>query len=503
MDGFDTSPIDARLMPKPVLPVANGAPAQPDTPAVLPRVPMQTSQPQQTQGLAFPQVGIQGRSPVQEKLASTQEQGSGISRIHNPVLKTLATVGDVLAGTFAPRAEQLIPGTEGNYALHLARAGNAVKGEQEQQAAQNEATLQRAQAHHAEAEANALENPQDKAPTNAIELFLKDPESFKAYQEASAKAQETKQPQFIKDGEGNLVGLIDPQGKIHSASDPNLDPETRAVMEAAKPKPQQPKTLIEKAIADHPEWKAEDLQAFLAKQPKEAQFSAEDQAIIKTVGGDPAVAISDQPPAILAKYLAKKKEAPPERPPQALMIGPNGQAMLVRPGTQVPTGSMTPSGVSTENETPAQVRSRQAQAEVIKTAGDQLITAIEQNRGKLGNLGSYWNKYTNGSPIADPATAALMAQLSSFAALQPALHGFRGAQALAEFEKVIGGVPKNPDALEAAIKAIQGTAGIVANNGREQTGGGSVHYREGTTDYDIPPDKVAAFEKSHPNAKKQ
>lgn len=149
MDQFDTTPVDPRLA-RPVLPVANGAPTQPDTPAVLPRVPVQSSQPQQTQGLAFPQVGVQGRSPAQEKLANTQEMGSGISRIHNPVLKTLATVGDVLAGTFAPRAEQLIPGTEGNHALRLAQAGNAVKSEQEQQLAPVERRLRAAQATEAE-----------------------------------------------------------------------------------------------------------------------------------------------------------------------------------------------------------------------------------------------------------------------------------------------------------------------------------------------------------------
>ena len=68
-----------------------------------------------------------------------------------------------------------------------------------------------------------------------------------------------------------------------------------------------------------------------------------------------------------------------------------------------------------------------------------------------------------------------MAQIASFAALQPTLHGFRGQQALAQFEKIIGGVPKNPDALEAAIKAIQGTAGIIQNIGRG-TGEAPIEY---------------------------
>lgn len=500
MDGFDTSPIDPRLMPKPVLPVANGAPAQPDTPAVLPRVPMQTSQPQQTQGLAFPQVGIQGRSPVQEKLASTQEQGSGISRIHNPVLKTLATVGDVLAGTFAPRAEQLIPGTEGNYALHLARAGNAVKGEQEQQAGNIENELKRAQAHHAEAEAEALPKEQAGRTITTAEGIMQWNPDTKRYDipAGTAPGKEEEAGKTITTDQGIMQwnpetkrydikagGSPDKAaaGTVHQLEDGSLiiaHPDGSATPITMNGQPVKGKAT---------EKTGDDFSQFYQKWLKEK--------------GLPDSATNEK--KARAEWAASNQT--PERPPQALMLvpGANGQfsAQVVKPGSTVAAGALTPSGMSTENETPAQVRSRQAQAEVIKTAGDQLITAIEQNRGKLGNIGSYWNKYTNGSPIADPATAALMAQLSSFAALQPALHGFRGAQALAEFEKVIGGVPKNPDALEAAIKAIQGTAGIVANNRREQTGGGAVHYREGTTDYDIPPDKVAAFEKAHPNAKKQ
>ncbi len=169
----------------------------------------------------------------------------------------------------------------------------------------------------------------------------------------------------------------------------------------------------------------------------------------------------------------------PERPPQALMLVPgdngNFNAQVVRPGSTVASGAMTAPGVSRENATPVQMLNREGQARIIRTAGDQLIASIEQNRDKIGNLGSYWQQYTNGTPISDPATAGLMAQLASFAALQPTLHGFRSEAALKGFENIIGGVPKNPDALVAAIKAIQGTAGIIENGGgrRNEPGGGA------------------------------
>jgi hypothetical protein len=44
------------------------------------------------------------------------------------------------------------------------------------------------------------------------------------------------------------------------------------------------------------------------------------------------------------------------------------------------------------------------------------------------------------------------------------MHGFRGTDALREFEKLIGGVPKNPDALIASIEAIKKTAGYFNPN---------------------------------------
>ncbi|HEX7741742.1 MAG TPA: hypothetical protein VF442_04820 [Sphingobium sp.] len=117
----------------------------------------------------------------------------------------------------------------------------------------------------------------------------------------------------------------------------------------------------------------------------------------------------------------------------------------------------------------AQVQGRAAQGAAIKEAGDSLIREIDQKSRKVGNLESYWHQFTNGTPISDPDTAGLMTSLASFAALQPALHGFRGASALKEFEKTIGGVPKNPEALKAAIRSIQGTAGIVQKGGTVHT----------------------------------
>jgi hypothetical protein len=104
---------------------------------------------------------------------------------------------------------------------------------------------------------------------------------------------------------------------------------------------------------------------------------------------------------------------------------------------------------------------RMQQGQAIQRAGDDLIKDIDTNRAKLGNLTDYWQQMTNGTPISDPTLSGLQAELASFAALQPAAHGARGLQAIQAFEKMIGGIPKNPDALISSIKGIQKTIGAL------------------------------------------
>ena len=116
-------------------------------------------------------------------------------------------------------------------------------------------------------------------------------------------------------------------------------------------------------------------------------------------------------------------------------------------GTQ--GAAITPKGTS------QQTQSRIDQARAIERASGPLIDDINRLRSKIGNFSDYWKQITMGSPIADPELSELSAELVSFAALQPAAHGARGLQAIQAFEKAIGGIPKDPDAL---IGAIRGTS---------------------------------------------
>ena len=107
---------------------------------------------------------------------------------------------------------------------------------------------------------------------------------------------------------------------------------------------------------------------------------------------------------------------------------------------------------------PQVAQGRAYQGKAILESAQDLKGFIDKNPAVFGNLGSYWKQFTNNTPISDPAASKAMTKLASFAALQPALHGMRSHQAMQEFEKMIGGIPKNGESLKAAIDGITESA---------------------------------------------
>jgi hypothetical protein len=104
---------------------------------------------------------------------------TGIGQIHNPFLRGLATVGDVIASGVFPRFGEFVPGTTAHHELLVNDAANAVG--QEQKAAKNAADvaqtealtnaipgqteLRNAQAEEAKARADSLAHPKSEGKT--------------------------------------------------------------------------------------------------------------------------------------------------------------------------------------------------------------------------------------------------------------------------------------------------------------------------------------------------
>jgi hypothetical protein len=112
-----------------------------------------------------------------------------------------------------------------------------------------------------------------------------------------------------------------------------------------------------------------------------------------------------------------------------------------------------------------------AQAGAVNRSGTDIISQLQDpaNREILGNLGSYISQGTLGTPLADQKAAYLSAQLKTFSALQPAMHGFRARSAQEAFEKIVGGLAQDPDATIGAIEGILKTAGAINPTGKGGT----------------------------------
>jgi hypothetical protein len=124
-----------------------------------------------------------------------------------------------------------------------------------------------------------------------------------------------------------------------------------------------------------------------------------------------------------------------------------------------------------------QLASRIGQAKIVQSAGDQLIKDIKANKDKMGNMQAMVSAAVLGTPWADPETQQLYSEIGSYIALHPAMHGFRGTNALDHFSKLIGGIPNNPDAMIAGIEGLSKMASIFTEPSETKGGGGKViHY---------------------------
>lgn len=203
--------------------------------------------------------------------------------------------------------------------------------------------------------------------------------------------------------------------------------------------------------------------AAIQEQPKPAK----ENPIAGTVNGKPTYGVYDPAGKQWTSVDGKPLPgfAPPPNYAQAMLptkttklLGPDGVDHLYQwdPATNSYSTDLgaAPTGAAAHSI---------FQAQNIGELGPKLIGDINADRDMLGNLESYYKQWTAGTPIADPRAAGLMSELMSFAAMQPAMHGFRSSSAMESFEKLIGGLAKDPDATIASINGILKTAGTIAS----------------------------------------
>lgn len=437
----------------PQIPVAAGAAPNPvpTPPRVLPRV---QSPAQQTAEPPAPSAAVQ-------RLQQLQATRPGVENIKNPVGRTLARIGDVILGTFSPRAEALTPGTEGNYAQRIAGAQRAVKAEQEGEENAARTALQRAQAHHAEAEAEGLENPKPSKVTNEFEKWmvdnpngkLEDWEKFKA-DHAQAVKVATPFEKWMKD---NPNATVADWLKLEASAKPSAVSNAFELWHSQNPN------------APAEQWLKIEEQNKPGTQNEYADFK---KAILDRNPGTPV----DQ----IVKQYAAAKEAP-QRPPQAMVMVPGANNTMVptvaRPGVPLPANFQTAAGVNSVNTPTAQTKTMAESAPKVLDLANRVGQLVDQQEKTLGPASSRWNEFMAGKVGApNPDFTRLRTDVGLLQTALMRMHvGARGGEQMMEhFRDLIDTSKQSPENLRAALEEIKEYARAVqGEKGTQAEGGGA------------------------------
>jgi len=203
---------------------------------------------------------------------------------------------------------------------------------------------------------------------------------------------------------------------------------------------------------------------------KIAQFEADNKAALAAGKPQPHITIlgDDNKAHIMAldpksgKYTQDLGVAPPTY----AQVAPSLRTIdIIDPTTGLPTVE-TLGGRQLGISATGAYGHEMAQAGAVGRAGADLEQQLSDpaNREILGKLSSYIKQGTLGTPLADQQAAYLSSQLKTFAALQPAMHGFRARSSQEAFEKIVGGLAQDPDATIASIRGILKTASAINPN---------------------------------------
>jgi hypothetical protein len=369
-----------------------------------------------------------------EKIRWQQDNPYGTKNNHPGTLGKIAHVlsvaGNIGGDIFAPNVMANIPGTELN---RQAQGGALVKrlNEEQQEESQNE----QRDALTGKTQEETSEMPQEASDKHALSGATTE------HEQAATDVLQHPQPNLAQ-AYAHAVNAA-----IQKGGDPSTDPVVQHLADAIT--------------------SLQPQKAGAMGQPKPVQVNGKSQFAIETPNG----------------WVDAQTHQPIQGNVVPIPPQPNYGELILPTKTQTVLDNGVPTIMQWNEKTQSYDKPlgqsatggyghEEAQAGAVQRAGANLIQVLEQNRTKLGTLGAWVSKYGLNTPIADPELAGIQAQMASFAALNPAMHGARGLHAMEHFEKLIGGLQQNPDASIAGIRGIIQTAGAI-NPGlqKPETGG--------------------------------
>jgi hypothetical protein len=157
-----------------------------------------------------PSLNVPKIGPAQTELQRIESTGSGVSQIHNPILRGLARVGDAIGTFAAPNVMAAIPGTSVHHNFLLGQQSRLANQEASYGQKQAQGAQEQAQAGHLNAETAALQNPVDKPASNEVELYQKSPEELEKFYTSRESHQQDKKPAPLHLSTDQGEFLVDP-----------------------------------------------------------------------------------------------------------------------------------------------------------------------------------------------------------------------------------------------------------------------------------------------------
>ncbi len=113
-----------------------------------------------------------------------------------------------------------------------------------------------------------------------------------------------------------------------------------------------------------------------------------------------------------------------------------------------------------------QAQSRASAAQSVIDLIPGLETLVHKNAASMGPLMGRLNRGEIAIGNVPPDVAELYSAMKSFYALQPAVHGFRNAEFVKDFEHALGTLERDPEAFIAGMKGLKPTLESVAKEGK-------------------------------------
>lgn len=419
-----------------------------------------------------------GENPHMQNLERMTAEGPGYNKIHNPFLKGLAMAGNVVGSGLFPQFAQFIPGTSAHHEQLIGQEENQLGQEQKATKATDDSAQSQATTEHEKAVTGGL--PASQALDSAeAQNYL-----------SEAEARNNPELQIV------AHPVIDPNDESKTPRTGYFNKKTGAMTYGpevgAAPVAESNKPSIEKmengdVVAVHydPTTKANSTEVVYHGDPK-----VETDITKLEVNGKPHSVIVNKKTGATIKDLGETGEKPP--------------TVNVNQGTW--------SIQEDADGKPIEYNSKTGETRAVAAGGVQKAGTKEKEDTKLApgkDALSYANQYLTGGKFTGSGDEAL---LEKFFELAKPSNGFRMSQPQID-------LLQNSRGYLGTVKAIahHGLTGTWFDDGQRKeivdtmrnivsskgAAGQLVHYSENGVDYDIPHDKVAAFEAKHPSAKKQ